>query len=516
MPDTLFRWFFEAALKYPDEIAVETADRSVTYARLDRLSLVAASALHAVDLPPHTRVGLLARRTVQTYAAYLAILRLGHTVVPMAPDFPVARNVLVAQSSKMSVAILGAAPPAALADGLAAHGVTVLADADGTAGVLDWGGVDDSDPDTSAYALFTSGSTGRPKGVLIGNRQACAYLRHVTASSDLGPGSRVSHTFALTFDPSIFDLFATWGTGATLVVPQHKELLLPAAYSRNRRLTHWYSVPSLISYARRTGSLTPGSMPGLRRSMFIGEPLSLPQAVAWRAAAEHSSIENVYGPVELTVSCSAYRLPDDMASWPDPGNGTVPIGAVYPHLDWLLVDSSGGQSDEGELVVRGPQRFDGYLDPGDNRGRFLRMGPGGQATPVGGGILPSDYYRTGDRVALRDGCLVHLGRIDRQVKIGGHRVELAEVEAALRSHRDVMDVGVVAVRATAAGRVVIVAVLSPTIATDRQLTEHLTSRLPLYMVPERFLRLAEMPANGSGKIDYSAITPAAERLINAR
>src|SRR5262249_18187281 len=149
--------------------------------------------------------------------------------------------------------------------------------------------------------------------------------------------------------------------------------------------------------------------------------LTLDQARAWAAAAPASAVENLYGPTELTITCTAYRLPGDVERWPRTPNGTVPIGRPLPHPQAMV--TAGGQ-----LGVRGPQRFDGYLEPNDDEGRFV-----------------DDWYRTGDRVAWHDGELVHLGRTDEQVKIGGHRIEPGEVECALREHPAVDEAAVLAI-----------------------------------------------------------------------
>lgn len=122
------------------------------------------------------------------------------------------------------------------------------------------------------------------------------------------PGSRVSQTFDLTFDLSVFDMFTAWGGGATLVVPSREDLLAPVRFVAEKRLTHWFSVPSMVSYAQRLRSLRPGSMPTLRWSLFCGEPLTTHQATAWQRAAPGGVVENLYGPTELTISCAEYRL----------------------------------------------------------------------------------------------------------------------------------------------------------------------------------------------------------------
>src|SRR5262249_51237212 len=135
----------------------------------------------------------------------------------------------------------------------------------------------------------------------------------------------------------------------------------------------------------------------------------------------------------------------DTAQWPATGNDTVPIGPVYDTLEHVVLDENGREAAEGELCVRGVQRFDGYLDADDDRERFVTRT--GDRTQVhrGGPLTGDHYYRTGDRVRWEKGLLVHLGRLDNQVKLRGHRVELGEIETVLRRHPAVDEAVVVAV-----------------------------------------------------------------------
>ncbi|TDD61518.1 hypothetical protein E1263_07400 [Kribbella antibiotica] len=303
----------------------------------------------------------------------------------------------------------------------------------------------------------------------------------------------------------MFDLFGAWGSGATLVVPRKRELLAPATYVATRDITHWYSVPSLASHARRIGDLPPQSMPRLQQSRFIGEPLSHDLACAWRLAAPNSVIDNVYGPTELTISCAEYRLPEDPAAWPVTRNGTIPIGAIYQHLDWTIRDSAGRPSDEGELLVRGPQRFSGYLRPTDNAHRFVRIAGGRTGTVIDEqSVDERDWYRTGDQVLWDGHALIHAGRNDRQVKIRGHRIELGAVESALRRHPAVLDAAVIAIPDDQDGQNLAAVVCGNSERAD-DLGDFLRASCPSYTIPGKVVWATHFPVNSSGKIDYRAL-----------
>jgi amino acid adenylation domain-containing protein len=461
---TLHTWFRQAVTRHPDAVALEVAGEFLTYSDLaDRADRLAARIVASAGTLPRA-VGLVASRSVTTYAGYLAALALSATVIPLNPAFPEARNKAMCLAAGVS---------------------TVIGDADGDDLPEPWRGPYLGTQDDVAYTLFTSGSTGTPKGVPIRHRNVGPYLAHCVRRYQVGVGSRLSQTFQLTFDPSVFDMFVAWSSGATLVVPQADEVLTPVRFITTQGITHWFSAPSVISVARRLRVLAPGSMPDLRWSLFAGEQLTLEQARHWQAAAPNSVLENIYGPTELTITCAGYRLPADPGAWPVTSNSTVPIGQIYPHLEGMVTD-------DGELCVRGSQRFDGYLDPADDEGRFI-----------------DDWYRTGDRVRWENGELVHLGRLDDQVKIHGYRIELAEVASVLRHCPSVEDAIVLAVPGPS-GDLELHAFYTGTAVAREELMATVQCKLPEYMTPQSFRFLTEIPLNQSGKVDRRALLAAIE------
>jgi acyl-coenzyme A synthetase/AMP-(fatty) acid ligase len=239
----------------------------------------------------------------------------------------------------------------------------------------------------------------------------------------------------------------------------------------------------------------------LRYSIFVGEPLTLRHCAAWRAVAPDTVIDNVYGPTELSVTCTAYALPADPAQWPSTSNDTVPIGPVDPSQEYLI-------RADGELCVRGTQRFDGYLDPAADVGRFVTAD--GEVYDGTGPLTDEHYYRTGDRVVIEDGLWIHKGRLDNQVKVRGYRVELGEVEAAMLRHEHVNEAVVIALHE--ADEIHLVGVHTGTEIAPADFMLWLRKRIPVHMVPRRYLHLPALPLNANGKADRRVL---AERLREA-
>ncbi|HEU5025514.1 MAG TPA: amino acid adenylation domain-containing protein [Spirillospora sp.] len=501
---SLYSWFAAGAARHPDAVALELGNESWTYAELERAAAVTAALMGRRRGEPPRRVGLLCSRTLRAYAGYLAALRLGAAVVPLGPGYPAPRNRAMAEATGIDV-LLTDEPVAARAAGIAAAAQARIVELPGSPRGLAQTSSPPApasvEPDDIAYTLFTSGSTGVPKGVPITHANVTAFLRSCAERYRVGRGDRVSHTFELTFDPSVCDLFLAWSGGATVVVPVGNEALRPSAYVNRRGITHWFSVPYAVSLGLRAGGVEPGSMPGLRRTRFGGDRLTARQAAAWAEAAPHSAIENTYGPTEAAVFCTAYEMPRSPSDWPATSNGTVPIGRPLPTVEHVVVGPDGRPAAEGELCLRGEQRFPGYLDPRSDAGRFYALPPAAPArVPCRPGPHgPEHWYRTGDRVRVEDGLLVHLGRLDQQVKVRGYRVEPGEVEAVLRRHPDVADAVVFPAGDGDERGLAAVYTGRPVPAAD--LAAAVLGALPPHMLPGSFEHRAVLPVNGNGKVD---------------
>lgn len=499
---SIYEVFTAAADRFGDRMALEVGTETVTYRELrDRAEDIAGRILAALPHAP-CRVGLLADRSVAAYAGYLAVGRLGATVVPLHPGHPADRNRRITEAA--GTALL-------LTDLIDAPGFptrTLPLDCGEPAASVPDLPLSRSDDGDTAYVLFTSGTTGEPKGVPITRGNLRAYFASMADHHPTEEPRRVSQTFDLAFDLSVASMFLAWSAGGTLVVATRQDLMAPVRWAAAKQLTHWFSVPSVVSLARRTRALGPAGLPTLRWSLFCGEPLTLTQAEAWADTAPGSRLENLYGPTELTISCTRYRLPRDPACWPRTVNGTVPIGLLHPGLDYMIVDEEGLPAAQGELIVRGEQRFPGYTNADHDRGGFALLPSDAPAVAPADESPPGreEWYRTGDRVTWTDEGLVHLGRGDHQVKLRGFRVELGEVEAALRAQPGVQDVAVVAVPAVV-GEWELKAVITGT-NEDPDLREALRSLLPTHMVPVDIVCWEELPLNANGKIDRPAVSAA--------
>ena len=301
-------------------------------------------------------------------------------------------------------------------------------------------------PSQLAYLMFTSGSTGRPKGVGVSQVNAATCIHLFGERYGLGPGDTCSQNFELTFDLSVFDMFVCWTRGACLCVPPEAQRKAPGKFYRERGLTLWFSVPSLGAFMERLGQLKARPFPDLKWILFCGERLPISVAMTWQRAMPQAQVENLYGPTEVTIACTVHTMGDSASE--NAVNGSVPIGWPLEGHHVAILDGDGQivpRDEQGELCVGGPQVTPGYWnDPEKTQARYFEASPEGLLGSADQGPLVR-WYRTGDLVRMdADGQLQHLGRLDDQVKLGGFRVELGEVESVMRHALGSEDVAVIA------------------------------------------------------------------------
>lgn len=464
----------------------------MSYRALGHLSRCVAAWLQREGIKPGARVGVLASRSTTAYAAILGTCWAGCAWVPLNPAHPEERLRNLLHRAEPDALIIDEAG-AALLPGLEPTSRVLGPDLDATAPTDDppvpRGG------DDLAYLMFTSGTTGIPKGVMITHASIHHFLSVMQQRYAIGPSDRVSQFFELTFDLSVFDLFMSLGNGATLCVLPEESRLGPAQFISGQKLTVWFSVPSAIVLMDRLRQLQPGAFPNLRLSLFCGEPLPAEPVAHWLEAAPHSATENLYGPTEATLACLLQPCTDDMRVTTE--RDCVAIGRPYPEMQAAIMDLDRRvrPGEPGELLLAGPQLAAGYWrDPALTGERFVTLDS-------------TRWYRSGDLARQDDGgCFHHLGRIDNQVKIFGHRVELEDIDTHLRNVclcETAMAVAWPVMHGSAQG---VVAFVAGSDLTVSEIRDGMKQRVPEYMVPRQVLFLDALPLSANGKFDRNALS----------
>ncbi|MFV0473816.1 MAG: non-ribosomal peptide synthetase [Pikeienuella sp.] len=479
---------FEAAVdRAPDAVALTHAGGALSYAELDARANAVAALLIARNPPAETRVGICMARSPDLVAAILGVLKAGCAYVPLDPAYPEARLAFIAGDAGAGLVLTdGRRPPFAegeieLIDVIAAPPAPRPAPRGAGAGL--------------AVIIYTSGSTGRPKGVALEHRNILS--RVAWAGEAFAPEDFAGMLFgtSVSFDLSLFEIFATLALGGRLVLAG--SLLDLPRLGPEAGVTFVNTVPSLLRELVKHDELPPS----VRCVNLAGE--FFPPALLDRLKEfpHLKRINNLYGPTEDAIYDAGNPVEDEPER-------PMPIGRPFPGSRIHILDRSGGllpRGAAGEICVAGAGLARGYLNRPELTAEKFRPDPfaGGDAR----------LYRSGDRGRWRsDGRIDILGRIDTQVKIRGQRIETGEIENALEALPHIAEAVALATGAPGDTDRQLAAYVAPRpgeTAEPEALRAHLAALLPAHMVPSRWLIMPDLPRMPNGKIDRRALPPIA-------
>jgi amino acid adenylation domain-containing protein len=491
--------FDEIAARDPSSPAVVDRGATISYGELLLRSELLADALRGRGVRRGTLVGICAPRSVELIAGMLAILKAGGAYVPLDPEYPVERLRTMVDDTGLSIVLATDDHASALS------GCPVTIVSLSTPGVmpdLDHPRIDRVEtvgPEDVAYVIYTSGSTGRPKGVAIPHRAVVRLVRQ-TDYVALGSDDAVGHASNTSFDAATFEIWGALLNGARVVVIARELMLSPrdlVAFLRAERITTLFLTTPLFN---QIAALDPCSFGSLHTLLFGGDTAD-PESIRCvvRSASPPKRLLHVYGPTETTTFATWHQVRDV----PDRAL-TVPIGRPIANTEAYILDADRQPVPvgvAGELYIGGDGVGLGYLGLADATGERFVVNPFPNRSD-------RRLYRTGDRVRwLPDGSIDFIGRIDRQLKIRGFRVEPGEVEVLLARCPGVRQVAVVP-KQNGAGRYLAayVSALPETELSVGTLRQHARTRLPDYMVPSHFVVMPDLPLTANGKIDRDALS----------
>ncbi|WP_432945295.1 Pls/PosA family non-ribosomal peptide synthetase [Kribbella sp. CA-253562] len=495
---TLVDILHETAAKYPDDPALDDSHVSLSYREL--LDQVGRFARRLTDLGigPGDRVGVrISSGHNDLYVAILGTLQAGAAYVPVDADDPEERAELVFGEAAVAAIVTDGLELTSKRrggpdeDGYYDFPYSARMDSPGPVGDSAPAGTPRSDgpePDDDAWIIFTSGSTGVPKGVAVTHRSAAAFVdaeaRMFLQQEPIGPDDRVLAGLSVAFDASCEEMWLAWRHGACLV-PAPRSLV-----RSGMDLGPWLVAQgiTIVSTVPTLAALWPAdALDAVRLLIFGGE--ACPPELAERLAIDGREVWNTYGPTEATVVACGAQLT---------GTGPVRIGLPLDGWDLAVVDAQGNEVAEGEIgeLIIGGVGLARYLDPAKDAEKFAPMPSLGWQRA----------YRSGDLVRRDEAGLLFQGRADEQIKLGGRRIELGEVDAALQALPGVSGAAA-AVRTSAGGNQLLVGYLvpeDPEAFDQKAATERLREALPAALVP--LIALTDtLPTRTSGKVDRDAL-----------
>ncbi|MEO6196029.1 MAG: amino acid adenylation domain-containing protein, partial [Thermoanaerobaculia bacterium] len=510
------RAFERQARETPEAVALvagEEGEVEVTYGELDTQANRLAHHLRRLGVGPEVRVALCLERSPALIASLFAVLKAGGAYVPLDPTYPRERLDYLLTDTGAPVLVTEQRLLAGFGEEVLSRVHAVLLDVDReTIATRPAGTPEDPTgepsvpPERLAYVIYTSGSTGKPKGVMVQHGSLSTFNESVRRLYSVTAADRVLQFASVSFDTSAEEIYPCLTTGGTLALRTPGMMRSSADFlagCRARGIT-LLDLPTAYWHGLAADLAAGEEWPPAMTRVIVGGERALPERVAdWtRRLGGRVQTWNTYGPTECTVIATAF----DLQGLPEGADGLreAPLGRTVPGLRGYVLDSRLELTPvgvPGELCLSGVAVARGYLGRPELTAALFRPDPFA-------GIPGARLYRTGDLVRwLPSSYLEFLGRIDRQVKVRGFRVELGEIEAALAKHPDVREVAVLA-REDSPGERRLVAYVAPypdREAAAGELRAFLKERLPEHMVPTAFVTLAALPLNSSGKVDRRAL-----------
>jgi D-alanine--poly(phosphoribitol) ligase subunit 1 len=460
--------------KNADKLALRTLYAGITYGQLDELSDNFAAYL--IDtLPPEkskTPIAIVGHKEPEMLVGFLGALKSGHAYVPiddLLPQDRVAKIVSIAETPEpfTTQQIKNISAVKRNKNYGLAYAVT---------------------GDDPFYVLFTSGSTGEPKGVVITYNCVQSFLEWVINEQGFDKEKNVYLNQApFTFDLSVQDLFGSLVTEGTVYAITRNELANPKLLYQalaESEATSWFSTPSFAQLCLMDKSFTNQMLPKLKKFLFCGEPLSVETVRMLFDRFPDVAVWNTYGPTETTVAVTSVKItPETLDKYK-----SLPLGYPKPDDDIYIQDD--------EIIISGDNVGPGYLKRPEQTAKAFFKHNGMQA------------YHTGDTGYIEDGMVFFVGRKDNQIKLHGHRIELGDIENNLKRIPNVKDAIVVVKKPAEGGDAfdyLVAFVLynsdEPNAEVIPTIKKQLTEKVPVYMVPKKFILMAKFPMNTNGKAD---------------
>ncbi len=491
--DSIHQLFEEKATHQPNKIAVACNGEKISYGELNQKANRLAQKLLTSGVKPNEFVGLFTGRSMAMVIGILGILKSGAAYLPLDPKYPTKRIEFMVDDAKINTILYQKKWEKEVP-------LTVAFSHSIEDAIIEKKQVDITLPtiskDQLAYIIYTSGSSGIPKGVAISHQN----LIHSTAARfyffEQNPTAFLLLS-SFSFDSSVAGIFWTLCTGGTLVLPPariEQDMRALAQIIFDHKVSHTLLLPSLYKLLLDNNS-TSAQLASLQTVMVAGEACSSATVLAHFKKTNNVELVNEYGPTEGTVWSTAYHIT------PKDAFANIPIGRPIPNTQHYILDKNEALLPigiPGELHIAGAGIANGYWQrPELTAKRFISKSFVSSTS--------DKLYKTGDLVRYRkDGIIEFLGRIDQQVKIRGHRIELDEIKNHLLHLASVEDALAIIQNRDTVPR--LVAYIIPTNKEEAvSFKEALTERLPNYMIPSAFINLTEFPTLPNGKIDYSAL-----------
>lgn len=506
----LHEMIINAKQLYPEKIAVESNESSITFEGLDRASTSLASYLLKQGIQKNDKTAVLLNKSIEMIAAFLGVLKSGACYIPIDTSAPNERISYILRDAQVNYIITDDKHiEQAFAVKKEKMQIVLISDEPkdekrNSIYVFDFlGAIKDKEnsypvpcidikEDDLAYILYTSGSTGEPKGVALSHKNAVCFVNWAYEYFGVTNQDILSSHAPFYFDLSVFDIYVSIKAGAKLCLLPPAVSAFPASlvsYVEEKKITVWYSVPSVIVQLFRYGNLEKGKLGRLRIIIYAGEAFPVLPLKSLMHILPNANFFNLYGPTETNViTYYPIKLSDC--------NEEIPIGYACPYAKLWVITEEGyiaKTGEKGELIVQSESLMKGYINKDEVTKKVIKE------VKVDG--LPNGvYYHTGDIVKVVDeGQYQFVCRKDHMVKIKGFRVELEEIESVLRKHpliKECLVKQIVDEKIDPFLRAYVISDISP-----KEIIRFVKKYLPEYMIPYDIRYVQEFTYTDRGKIN---------------
>ena len=500
---SVLEYLEEAAINFGNKVAFIDQNKKITFAETKHQALCIANAISKLRNVRRTPILVYLPKSVECITAFMGILYSGNFYTPTDVRFPFPKVQSVLDVLNPSLIITDTQNKVKLLEnGVSGDLILDINSVDYSVAELDSTDylkcIISTDP---VYTFFTSGSTGVPKGVIINNLSILDYIDWASQKFNIGTDTIMGNQSPFYFDISTQDIYTTLKCGATLVIIPEAYFIFPIKslqFINEHNINYLYWVPSAFINVSKLDLLSEVSLPNVHTMIFGGEVMPVKHLNYWiKHVPSLKCIANVCGPTETTVNYSCYivdrKFNDDEV---------LPLGSPIPNRELLLLDDNLKPVKEpnalGELYVRGIALSPGYYDNPDKTNEMYVQNPLNS-------LYPEKVYRTGDLAYYNErNELVYAGRKDFQIKHMGYRIELGEIEAAALSCSGITQSCCFYDKKS---QQIILCYVGN--STPLEVKQFLTQKLPVYMIPKKYLVYEKFPYNDNGKIDRKLLEKSA-------